>query len=190
MKNYHWPLAILLVVLAPACAATRPTPSLTGFEDIPIPSGLTYQPDRSITIEGPSAKAAHWVYRGRVKPDSLRLSVRTTLEANGWLHVSTGSAPGPVSVQTFEKSGNSVQFDIYEGTWYTYLVIGAARAIDPGQQMAAVTARPINGARPADALAAPVNNDGTLQPPAANSKSTWERTKDRVRSAWSALFPD
>jgi hypothetical protein len=187
MKNYYWLLAVLLVALTPACSATRPTPSLAGFEDIPIPTGLTYQPDRSITIEGPSAKAAHWVYRGRVKPDTLRLSVRTTLEASGWLHVSTGSAPGPVSVQTFEKSGNSVQFDISEGLWYTYLVIGAARAIDPGQQTAAVTtARPaINGTQ--QALAGP---DGSLSPPAVTSKSTWERTKDRVRSAWSALFSD
>lgn len=189
MKNYYWLLAVLLVTLAPACSATRPTPSLAGFEDIPIPTGLTYQPDKSITIEGPSAKAAHWVYRGRVKPESLRLAVRTTLEANGWLHVSTGSAPGPLSVQTFEKSGNSVQVDIYEGTWYTYLVIGAARAIDPGQQMAAVTARPAtNGTRQADA--GTLAGDGPLPPPAANSKSTWERTKDRVRSAWSALFSD
>ncbi|HEY7650406.1 MAG TPA: hypothetical protein VID04_15520 [Methylomirabilota bacterium] len=184
MKNYHWLLAVLLVTLTPACSATRPTPSLTGFEDIPIPAGLTYQPDQSITIEGPSAKAAHWVYRGRIKPDSLRLAVRTTLEANGWLHLSTGSAPGQKSVQTFEKSGNSVQFDIYEGTWYTYLVVGAARAIDPGQQTAFA-----NGSRQPEAgtLAAPIS-DATAPPAAAGSRTTWERTKDRFRSAWSALF--
>jgi hypothetical protein len=184
MKNHHWLLAVLLVALTPACSATRPTPSLAGFEDIPIPAGLTYQPDQSITIEGPSAKAAHWVYRGRIKPDGLRLAVRTTLEANGWQHLSTGSAPGPKSVQTFEKSGNSVQFDIYEGTWYTYLVVGAARAIDPGQQTAFM-----NRLRPdAGALAAPVKDDATSPPAAAGSKTTWERTKDRFKSAWSALF--
>lgn len=187
MKNYHWFLAILLVALTAACSATRPTPSLAGFEDIPIPAGLTYQPDQSITIEGPSAKAAHWVYRGRLRPDSLRLAVRTTLEAHGWQHVSTGSAPGPMTIQTFEKSGNSVQLDIYEGVWFTYLAIGAARAIDPGQQTASATAVP----GPTDSRqpdAAGPGNEVTL-PPAA-SKSTWERTRDRIRSAWSALFPD
>jgi hypothetical protein len=95
-----------------------------------------------------------------------------------------------MSIQTFEKSGNSVQLDIYEGTWYTYLVIGAARAIDPGQMTAFAPAA--NGSRQPDAgtLARPVKDDTTAPPDAAGSKTTWERTKDRFRSAWSALFSD
>src|SRR2546427_115390 len=75
---------LVLMLLATACATTR---LRTGFDDVPLPRGLTYQPQRSVVIESPSVKAAKLVYRGRLEPESLGLAMRTLLESNGWRHV-------------------------------------------------------------------------------------------------------
>src|SRR2546422_8910556 len=76
---------------ATACATSRSRPVYGEFEDVPVPTGLVYQPTQSIIIESPSVRAARLVYRGRVDPGSLRLAMRTIMEANGWGHVSTST---------------------------------------------------------------------------------------------------
>src|SRR5215831_19876505 len=95
--------AFLVVALMAGCATTSSKPTRSEFEDIPVPSGLTYLPDKPTIIESPTVKAARLVYRGRVEVDSLSVAMRTTLEANGWRHVSTTSAGDHGIVQVYEK---------------------------------------------------------------------------------------
>src|SRR5438132_13788138 len=126
-------LPLLVVVFVAGCASTPSRPVRSEFEDIPVPKGLTYQPDKSTIIESPSVKAARLVYRGRLEPDSLTRAMRATLEANGWKHVSTTSTSGAGTIQVYEKGGNALQVHIYEGltTWFTYVELNATRAIQP-----------------------------------------------------------
>src|SRR2546428_6684334 len=70
-----------LLLLTAACTTTAPRRQ---FEDIQLPTGLSYQPGRSVVIESPSVKAAQLVYRGRLEPESLGDALRARLEANRW----------------------------------------------------------------------------------------------------------
>src|SRR5256712_6237969 len=145
MKN---PLCavLALMLLATACATTR---LRTEFDDVPLPTGLTYQPQRSVVIESPSVKAAKLVYRGRLEPASLGLAMRAMLEANGWRHVNTTTAAKDGTRQVYEKRGNALEVHISKGLWFTYLVIGisetlptATSQIEPRTPSAAVATVP------------------------------------------------
>jgi hypothetical protein len=122
--------AFLVVALMAGCATTSSKPTRSEFEDIPVPSGLTYLPDKSTIIESPTVKAARLVYRGRIEVDSLSVAMRTTLEANGWRHVSTTSAGEHGIVQVYEKSGNPLEVHLIDGWWFTYVELTASRAQD------------------------------------------------------------
>ena len=121
--------AFLLLVVTTGCASAPTRAVKSEFEDIPVPKGLNFQPDRSIVIESPAVKAARLVYRGRIQPDSLATAMRTTLEANGWRSVSSTAGGGQVATQVFEKGGNSLQVQIWEGLIFTYVELTASRAI-------------------------------------------------------------
>ena len=125
--------ALFLVgLVVTGCATSTPrTPSISQFEDIPVPKGLEYQPGKSIIIESPSVKAARLIYRGRLEAQSLAAAVRTTLEANGWRHVSTATDSSRGSYQVYEKNANTLQVHIIDGLWYTYLQLDASRALIP-----------------------------------------------------------
>src|SRR6267143_5077149 len=98
-------LAISLCLLAAtACASNPPRVQRSEFEDIPVPKGLTVDLNKSTIIESPSVKAARLFYKGRVEPDSLSVAFRTTLEANGWKHLSSTTASDKGSTQVYEKS--------------------------------------------------------------------------------------
>ncbi len=132
MRNPYHVLAVSAVVLLlTACASTPPRPVRSEFEDIPVPKGLAYQPDRSTVIESPSVKAARLVYRGRIEIESLSTAMRTTLEANGWRNVSSTSTAKHGTTQVYEKNGNSLQVLLWEGVWYTYVELTASRALQP-----------------------------------------------------------
>ena len=120
-------IVILLTIVG--CASTPPRPVQSGFEDIPVPKGLEFKADRSTIIESPSVKAARQVYAGRVEPESLGTAFRTTLEANGWRHVNSTSAPGHGTIQVYEKGGNSLQVLIYEGWWNTLVEVTTTRVL-------------------------------------------------------------
>ena len=120
---------LLIAVLVAGCASAAPRPPRSEFEDIPVPKGLTYQPDKSTVIESPSVKAARLIYRGRLEPESLGQALRATLEANGWRHVSSTTVSGRGTIQVYEKASNALQVHIYEGVWYTYVELDAARAV-------------------------------------------------------------
>jgi hypothetical protein len=119
----------VVMVITTACASAPPRPVHSEFEDIPVPKGLTYQPDRSTVIESPVVKAARLVYRGRVEPESLAAAMRTTLEANGWRAVSSTTTATHGTTQVYEKGGNSLQVQLWEGLIYTYVELTASRAL-------------------------------------------------------------
>jgi len=143
------------MLLATACATTR---LRTGFDDVPLPRGLTYQPQRSVVIESPSVKAAKLVYRGRLEPESLGLAMRTLLESNGWRHVSTTTVAKDGTRQVFDKGGNALEVHIYEGLWFTYLTIGVSERL--------------YGAARASAAAVPNQERGTSPSPTTSDVDT------------------
>ncbi len=125
---------LALVVLAVlGCASVPPRVVQSGFEDIPVPKGLEFKMDESTIIESPSVKAARQIYTGRVEPQSLATAFRTTLEANGWRHITTTTAPGQGTNQVYEKGGNSLQVWIYERFWWTVAEVSTTRVLSaPG----------------------------------------------------------
>ena len=125
--------AFLVLALTAGCATTSPKAARSEFEDIPVPKGLTYQPSKSTIIESPTVKAARLVYRGRLEVESLSVAMRTTLEANGWRHVS--STPMRASqqsmTQVYEKGADSLKVQLWEGlfNWYTYAEYTTGRVL-------------------------------------------------------------
>jgi len=125
-------VAVLLVLaFTVGCASVSSLPVRSEFEDIPVPKGLTYQPSKSTIIESPTVKAARLVYRGRLEVESLGVALRTTLEANGWRHVSSTSAAEHGITQVYEKSGSSLEIRLIDGWWFTYVELTASRALQP-----------------------------------------------------------
>ena len=108
-------VASALILVVTGCATASPRPAQSEFDDIPVPKGLAFQ--------------ARLVYRGRVQPDSLATAMRTTLEANGWRSVSSTAGGGQVATQVFEKAGNSLQVQIWEGLIFTYVELTASRPL-------------------------------------------------------------
>lgn len=120
--------AFLVLALTAGCATTSPKAARSEFEDIPVPKGLTYQASKSTIIESPTVKAARLVYRGRLEVDSLSVAMRTTLEANGWRHVSSTSAADHGVTQVYEKAQSSLEVRLLDGWWYTFVELTASRA--------------------------------------------------------------
>jgi hypothetical protein len=130
MKIRHRLFVLLLLPIATAgCVTVSPKAVHSEFEDIPVPKGLAYQPGKSTIIESPAVKAARLVYRGRIEPASLALAMRTTLEANGWRHMSTSTTIEHGTTQVYEKASNILQVDVWEGVWFTYVELTASRAL-------------------------------------------------------------
>src|SRR5918995_6566702 len=112
--------ALAVSLLLTACASNPPRAVRSEFEDIPVPKGLAYQQEESTIIETPNVKAGRHVYRGRLELDSLTTAIRNTLEANGWRHVSGTKTAQHGTTQVYEKGGDSLQVQLWEGLWYTY----------------------------------------------------------------------
>ncbi len=130
MKIVRLIAPLVAVVVLTACASSPPKVVRSEFEDMPVPKGLEYRADRSTIIESPTVKAARLVYRGRLEITSLTVAMRTTLEANGWRHVSsTTSTHG--TTQVYEKAGSSLEVRLWEGLWFTYVELTASRALPP-----------------------------------------------------------
>jgi len=119
--------AVFVLALTAGCATTSSQPPRSAFEDIPVPSGLTYMPSKSTVIESPTVKAARLVYRGRIEVDSLAAAMRTTLEANGWRQVSSTATADHGITQVYEKSGSPLEVRLIDGWWYTYVEMTASR---------------------------------------------------------------
>src|SRR5213594_2014474 len=128
MNSQHIVSAFLVLAFAAGCATGSSRPVRSEFEDIPVPKGLAYQPSKSTIIESPTVKAARLVYRGRLEVESLGAAMRTTLEANGWRHVSSTSAAAHGITQVYEKSGSSLEVRVLDGWWFTFVELTASRA--------------------------------------------------------------
>jgi hypothetical protein len=121
--------ALVVSVLLTACASNPPRAVRSEFEDIPVPKGLSYQQDESTIIETPNVKAGRHIYRGRLELDSLTTAIRNTLEANGWRHVSSTKSSQHGTTQVYEKDGDSLQVQLWEGLWYTYAEYTTGRVV-------------------------------------------------------------
>jgi hypothetical protein len=128
MRIQRFATALLVLAFTAGCASAPPKAVRSEFEDIPVPKGLSYQPDKSTIIESPTVKAARLVYRGRLEVDSLATAMRTTLEANGWRHVSSTSVSDHGVTQIYEKASSSLEVRLVDGWWYTVVELTASRA--------------------------------------------------------------
>jgi len=122
-------IALAVSLLLAACASNPPRAVRSEFEDIPVPKGLTYQQDESTVIETPNLKAGRHIYRGRLELDSLTTAIRSTLEANGWRHVSSTKSSQHGTLQVYEKDGDSLQVQLWEGLWFTYAEYTTGRVL-------------------------------------------------------------
>jgi len=117
-----------LVLTLASCASSVPArPQRSEVEDIPVPAGLTLDSSRTTIIESPTVKAARLFYKSRIKPDSLAVAYRTSLEANGWRHVSSTTSADKGTTQVYEKQDSSMQVLIYEGWYYTWTEVSTTR---------------------------------------------------------------
>ena len=120
----------LVLAFTVGCASVSTRPVRSEFEDIPVPKGLAYVESDSTIIESPSVKAAKLVYRGRVEPVSLGNAMRSTLEANGWRHISTAMAGDKgTTTQVYDKPGHALQVRVWEGWYYTYVELTTSRSL-------------------------------------------------------------
>ena len=121
-------LCTLVLTLASCASWSSPArPQRSEFEDVPVPAGLTLDSSRTTIIESPSVKAARLFYKSRIKPDSLAVAYRTSLEANGWRHVSSTTSADKGTTQVYEKQDSSLQVLIYEGWYYTWTEVSTTR---------------------------------------------------------------
>ncbi len=118
-----------LILALTSCASSPSRPQRSEFEDVPVPAGLTLDISRTTIIESPTVKAARLLYKSRIKPDSLAVAYRTSLEANGWRHVSSTTSSGKGTTQVYEKQDSSLQVLIYEGFYYTWTEVSTTRIV-------------------------------------------------------------
>lgn len=123
----------LTIIALTACASSPPRQQRSEFEDIPVPKGLEVDLNKSTIIESPTVKAARLFYKGRVEPESLGVAFRTTLEANGWRHLSSTTSADKGTTQVYEKAGASLQVLIYESWYYTWVEVSATRVVATSQ---------------------------------------------------------
>ncbi len=120
----------LVLALTSCASSSGPSRSQRSeFEDVPVPAGLTLDVSRTTIIESPTVKAARLLYKSRIKPESLAVAYRTSLEANGWRHVSSTTSAGKGTTQVYEKQESSLQVLIYEGLYYTWTEVSTTRII-------------------------------------------------------------
>jgi len=134
MKHYRLIAVSALLLLLSACATTT-KPIRAEFEDIPVPKGMSYVEDRSTIIESPRVKAARLLYRGPIEVGSLVTAMRTTVEANGWRHISSSKAEDRGTIQVYDKDGASLEIRYWEGFHWrpiTYLELTTSRALQAG----------------------------------------------------------
>jgi len=139
---WQWFALSVVAVVLTACASSPARPQRSEFEDIPVPAGLTLDLNKSTIIESPTVKAARLFYKGRVQPESLGTAFRTTLEANGWHHLSSTTSADKGITQVYDKAGNSLQVLIYEGFYYTWVEVSATKAVSATQQASETSAVP------------------------------------------------
>jgi len=169
----QWITISVVAVVLTACASSPSRPQRSEFEDIPVPAGLTLDLNKSTIIESPTVKAARLFYKGRLQPESLGTAFRTTLEANGWHHLSSTTSADKGITQVYDKGGNSLQVLIYEGFYYTWVEVSATKAVSSSQQASEPSAvqpsigasTPIGPSTPIGASPTPPRETSPAPPP-------------------------
>jgi hypothetical protein len=131
MKTLHRATAVSALLLAAGCASAPAKPPYAAFETIAVPKGLQYLPGDSTIIETTDVKAGRVVYRGRLEPETLAASIRSSLEADGWKLLG-GTASRSGATQIYDKAGTQLQVRIWEGgpfSWYTYVELAAVETM-------------------------------------------------------------
>ncbi|MEX2223479.1 MAG: hypothetical protein WEG40_16950 [Candidatus Rokuibacteriota bacterium] len=119
-----------LMLILTSCASSGPSRAQRSeFEDVPVPAGLTLDASRTTIIESPTVKAARLFYKSRIRPESLAVAYRTSLEANGWRHVSSTTSASKGTTQVYEKQDSALQILIYEGWYYTWTEVSTTRIV-------------------------------------------------------------
>jgi hypothetical protein len=130
----------VLVFGAGCVTAQSSRPARAEFEDIPIPSGLTYIEDKAVIIESPGVKAARLLYRGRISVATLGPALRSGLESSGWRNVSSTTAAPRGTVQIYEKDRSALQLRLWEDIYFTYVEVTTSRLTSAaGSPAAAIT---------------------------------------------------
>jgi hypothetical protein len=119
----------LALVVTSCASSSGPARQRSEFEDVPVPAGLTLDQDRTTIIESPTVKAARLFYKSRIRPESLALAYRASLEANGWRHVSSTTSASKGTTQVYEKQDSSLQIRLYEGWYYTWSEVSTTRVV-------------------------------------------------------------
>ena len=119
----------LALALSSCASSSGPARQRSEFEDVPVPAGLTLDQSRTTIIESPTVKAARLFYKSRIRPESLGLAYRASLEANGWRHVSSTTSSSKGTTQVYEKQDSSLQIMIYEGWYYTWTEVSTTRIV-------------------------------------------------------------
>ncbi|HEY7037948.1 MAG TPA: hypothetical protein VID28_03810 [Methylomirabilota bacterium] len=123
-------LCVVLLALTSCSASSGASRAQRSeFEDVPVPAGLTLDNSRTTIIESPTVKAARLFYKSRIKPESLAVAYRTSLEANGWRHVSSTTSANNGTIQVYEKPDSSLQVMIYESWYYTWSEVSTTRIV-------------------------------------------------------------
>jgi hypothetical protein len=118
---------IVALALSAGCVTSAPRGPRVEFDDIPMPTNLTYLDDRAVIIESPGVKAARLVYRGRVSMASLIPAMRGMMEANGWRQTNSTTAPPVGTIQMYEKGRDTVQLRLWENMMFTYVEVTTSR---------------------------------------------------------------
>jgi len=121
---------LVAAVLLAACATRYIPPLQSEFHDIPVPKELVYRADQSVIIESETIRSARLLYRGRMEPGSLVVTLQSGLEENGWRLVRSSYFPKEGTTQLYQKGEASLQVRIWEGgifDAFTYLELSGSR---------------------------------------------------------------
>jgi hypothetical protein len=127
MKTSSTCALIVALVLSAGCVTSAPKGPRVEFDDIPMPTNLTYLDDKAVIIESPGVKSARLVYRGRVSMATLVPAMRTMLEGQGWRQTNSTTAPPVGTIQMYEKGRDTVQLRLWENMVYTYVELTTSR---------------------------------------------------------------
>jgi len=128
MKTPRIGALIVSLALSAGCVTTGASRApRVEFEDIPMPTNLTYLDGDAVIIESPGVKAARLVYRGRVSMATLVPAMRTMMEANGWRHLNSTTAASAGTIQMYEKGRDTVQLRLRENVIFTYVEVTTSR---------------------------------------------------------------
>ncbi|MDR2017963.1 MAG: hypothetical protein LBQ00_03675 [Syntrophobacterales bacterium] len=104
-----------------------------GFPDIPIPTELTYETDKSFIYETQTMRVGILVLSGNVEPQSVEDYFKVNMAKNGWRFVNSFKFRGDISAN-FTKDEKTVALKVSRTPFTTEVEIwvGPAASFDRG----------------------------------------------------------